>query len=238
MFKGTVQHAVLRGIEQVVHRTVVRVHAAMIAALMVIGVSAVIAPAAGAQGGGRMGGDSSFNRERKPPTPQQIEERRRMIAEFEQRIDNFVRTRLQASDEQMVKLRALKKRLDVDKEQLFKEERELRGAMRRELVSASPKDAQLTDLLDKWPTIQRRRIEIQEREQKELAKFLTPVQRARFFALDDELRRTRQDTQWGRGDRGTPGMPGMRADSGKGGNYRGGPGGRGGRPPEKDTARK
>lgn len=235
MFESTVKSAVLRTIEQVVQRTVVRTNAMLIAAMMLFGASIVVVPSAGAQGGGRMGGDSSFNRERKPPTPQQMEERRKMIAEFEQRVDNFVRTRLQASDEQMVKLRALKKRLDVDKEQLFKEERELRGAMRRELVSAAPKDAQLTELLDKWPALQRRRIEIQEREQKELARFLTPVQRARFFALDDELRRTRQDTQWGRGDRGAPGMPGMRADSGKGGNFRGG---RGGRPPEKDSAQK
>ena len=238
MFRNsTVKHAVLQNIQQVARTVRVRAQLVLMTAMLLSGVSAIAAPSAVAQGGGRVGGDAG-NRERKPLTAQQLEERRRMVAEFEQRIDNLVRVRLQATDEQMVRLRALKKRFDVDKNQLFKDEGEFRKSMRIELTSASPNDAELTELLDRWPTLQRRRIEIQEREQKELAKFLTPVQRARFFAFDDELRRARQDTQWGRGDRGAPGM--MRNDStgGRSSGFRGGAGGRGGRPPTKDTTKK
>ena len=38
-------------------------------------------------------------------------------------------------------------------------------------------------------------VELQEQEQRELARFLTAVQRARYFALQEELRRGMQDLQ-------------------------------------------
>jgi hypothetical protein len=52
---------------------------------------------------------------------------------------------------------------------------------------------------------QRRRADILENEQKELASFLNPVQRAKFFALRDQLARRIQELQGqGRGRRGPP----------------------------------
>jgi hypothetical protein len=50
-------------------------------------------------------------------------------------------------------------------------------------------------LLDEMPRLERRRVELMEREQRELAKFLSPVQRARYFGLQDELRRGMQELQ-------------------------------------------
>jgi periplasmic protein CpxP/Spy len=243
-FEGTVTHTVLQGFERIARITpFARVRSTCVAVLLTLGLVLTSASTAVAQGGGRVGGDTSKMRERRVLTPQELEERRKFVADFEQRVEQVLFTRLQATEEQRTKMRTVKKRFDVDKNQLFKEEGELRRAMRTELTSTTPNDAKLSELLGKWPALQRRRIEIQEREQKELAKFLTPVQRARFFAFEDEFRRSKQEMQWGRGDRGgPPGMPGMRGENSGNrgdGNYRGGGGGgrggRGGRPPVRDT---
>ena len=69
-----------------------------------------------------------------------------------------------------------------------------------------------------------------------MAAFLQPVQRARFFALQDEMRRMMQEAQWRRGDRNGDGRGRMmRPDSAGGGApYRGG---RGGRLPPRDTTK-
>lgn len=243
---STVRYAVLQQSQQTTrHDLRARRRTVFAATLLALSAALSSAQPASAQGGARLGNDSASMRERKPPTAQQMEERRKMIAEFEQRIEKGLFDRLQATDEQKVKLRALKKRLDPDKNQLFKDEGDFRRAMRTELTAAAPAEAKLVELLDKWPGLQRRRIDIQEREQRELAKILTPLQRARFFSFEDEFRRARQETQWGRdgrGGRGGPpgGMPGMRGDSTGGkrnGDFRGGGqgGGRGSRTPGKDT---
>ncbi|MBC8089929.1 MAG: hypothetical protein H7Z40_21930 [Phycisphaerae bacterium] len=232
----TVKHAVLDSVCLFRQASVRRLYALVATMLLATG-GVLSGSTAAAQGGSMLGNDSTGKGNRRL-SAQQVAERRKMEALFEQRIENNLFDRLQATDDQRGKMRALKKQLDVVKNQLFKDEIDLRRAMRAELTGASPNDAQLTQLLDKWPALQRRRVEIEEREQKELAKFLQPIQRARFFAFMDEFRRSKQDAQWGRGDRDRNG-PGMRGDStgGRGGGaFRGGgSGGRGNRPPPRDS---
>jgi hypothetical protein len=43
--------------------------------------------------------------------------------------------------------------------------------------------------------LERRKLDLLEAEQRDLAKFLSPIQRARYFGLQDELRRGMQDLQ-------------------------------------------
>ena len=61
---------------------------------------------------------------------------------------------------------------------------------------------------------ERRRLELQEREQRELARFLTATRRARYIGLQDELRRSMQDLQRRRTDSdstaSTDARPGVR----------------------------
>ena len=45
------------------------------------------------------------------------------------------------------------------------------------------------------PRLERRKLDLLEAEQRDLAKFLSPIQRARYFGLQDELRRGMQDLQ-------------------------------------------
>lgn len=154
-------------------------------------------------------------------------------------IDKIMREKLQLTDEQSVKLRALGKKIDVDRMALRKEEREFRESLRQELLpGVTPNDSKITDLMNRWPQLERKRIELQEREQKEMASFLKPAQRARFFALQDEMRRMMQEAQWRRGDKDGDGRGGkmMRDSTGGRPPFRGGPpGGRGGRPPRDST---
>ena len=84
-------------------------------------------------------------------------------------------------------------------------------ALRRELVDeATANQATVSAQVDRMLGIQRQRLELVEAEQKDLAKFLTPVQRAKFLALQNQMRERveemRQRPGAGRGaGRGRPG---------------------------------
>jgi hypothetical protein len=68
--------------------------------------------------------------------------------------------------------------------------------MRDELeVGENANEARISELLEQMPTLERRRLDLMEQELKELSKFLSPLQRARYFALQDELRRGMQELQ-------------------------------------------
>ncbi len=156
-----------------------------------------------------------------PATPQQR-------AELERRFrENFaaeVKKRLQATDEQMTRIIEVNQRLDAQRRQLFQEERAARISLRSEL--AAPEDRvnqqRVAELLETLTRLQRSRLELIEREQRELSAFLTPVQRARYQGFVDALQR-RMDDMDGRGgargrggDANRGGPPGAGARSGKG----------------------
>jgi len=56
-----------------------------------------------------------------------------------------------------------------------------------------PNQQHVSDLLDASLRLQKQRISIVEAEQKELARFMTPVQRARYIALQQQFRRRTQE---------------------------------------------
>jgi hypothetical protein len=150
-------------------------------------------------------------------------------AELERRFrENFaaaVKKRLQATDEQMTRLIEVNQRLDAQRRQLFQEERTARIGLRTEL--ANPEDRinqqRVAELLETVLRVQRARLEMVEREQRELSAFLTPLQRARYQGFVESVQR-RMDDMDGRGgargrgagsdgDRGGP--PGAAGRSGK-----------------------
>ena len=116
--------------------------------------------------------------------------------QFQQRVDALVRQRLQLSDEQATKLREVASRAEEARRGLRREEMMARKAMREELLAGdNANEARVADMLEQLPRLERRRIDLLEQEQRELARFLSPVQRARYFALQDELRRGMQEVQ-------------------------------------------
>lgn len=166
--------------------TTYRAHAARIAAVMLlaftapsIAVAQVTPPPTEPRG---MRGDD----------PRRAELERR----FQQRVDAMVRQRLELTDEQALKLREVASRAEMSRRVLRREEMQARKEMRDELLAGDNANVtKVADLLEQMPRLERRRIELMEQEQRELARFLSPVQRARYFALQDELRRNMQELQ-------------------------------------------
>lgn len=115
---------------------------------------------------------------------------------FQQRVETMVRQRLQLTDDQAMKLREVASRAETSRRALRRDETQARKQMRDELLAGdNANESKVAELLEQMPRLERRRIELMEQEQRELAKFLSPVQRARYFALQDELRRNMQELQ-------------------------------------------
>lgn len=128
----------------------------------------------------------------RPDDPRRLE----LEKKFQERIDAIVKQRLGLTDEQSSKLRDVATRTEEGRRVLRRDELGVRFAMRKELLAGDRvNEARVAELLDQMPKLDRRRLELQEQEQRELSKFLTPVQRARYFALQEELRRGMQDLQ-------------------------------------------
>ena len=115
--------------------------------------------------------------------------REQLERRFQQRLETVVQQRLGLTDEQRTQLREVVRRLEGPRRVLRQDEFRDRAALRAELMSAQPNEARVAQLLEAMPTMERRRAELLEQEQRELARFLSPVQRARYFALQDEMRR-------------------------------------------------
>ena len=84
------------------------------------------------------------------------------------------------------------------------QEREERLALRREILVGADADQQrIATALDRVLELQRRRAQLQIDEQRALGTFMTPLQRARYAALQEQIRRRAEKL---RGQRvGTPG---------------------------------
>jgi periplasmic protein CpxP/Spy len=133
---------------------------------------------------GSRGGDPA----RSGPPQRQLLER-----QLQARIDSMVRIRLSPTDEQFNRLREVATRIERERHELRAEDSRTRTEIRRAMATSPINEERVAELLDRLPRMERRRVELFEREQSELARFLSPSQRAHYFALQDELRRNMQE---------------------------------------------
>ena len=132
------------------------------------------------------------------------------------RMAQVVRQQLALTDEQARRLAATNQRFDGRRRALLNQEREARASLRVQLDRGDSASApQVSTLLDRLMQLQRSRLELMEEEQRELATYLTPVQRARFLGLQEQVRQRVE---------GMPLRPGGQSGAA-------GPGGMRGRPP-------
>jgi hypothetical protein len=134
---------------------------------------------------------------------QQLEQRVRM------RFEQIVRQRLQLTDAQVMRLRATNQQFAPERSALATRERQIRQSMRSELrPGVVPNEQRISVLTDSLFAVQRTRLDMLQSEQRQLATFLTPSQRVRYYALQEQLRRRveamRRRQQLGQ-LRGTPG---------------------------------
>ncbi len=109
--------------------------------------------------------------------------------QFRERLAEVVKRRLNLNDAQMQQLGRVNDRFERDRLLLLRDERRARQALRAEVLTGDSADqAKVAGLLDQLLTIQRRRLDLTESEQRELSTFMTPTQRAKYFGIQDELR--------------------------------------------------
>lgn len=102
--------------------------------------------------------------------------------------------RIGFSDEQMGRLERTTQRYDQERRQLAVEEKAERVALRREILADSAANqASIAVALDRLHAVQQRRLDMQADEQKEFGTFMTPLQRARFAALQEQVRKRLQE---------------------------------------------
>ena len=131
--------------------------------------------------------------------------------QLEARINTIIRKRLALTDDQFGKLRAVAGKVEDERRVLRREEMVTRSTLRRELLAGDQANETVVgEMLEQLPKYERRRLDLMEREQRELARFLSPVQRAKYIGLQDELRRSMQDVQHRRMERDSSAGPGDR----------------------------
>ena len=143
--------------------------------------------------------------------PQDTAEAAQLRLQIEQRFHEIVRQRLALTDDQDAKLRATQEKFGAQRRDLMREQADHRQALDRQMlpgVAANPDSVQLH--LQGIQRNQERLLRLQQDEDREMAGYLTPVQRAQYQMLRDrlanrlsELRRQRQG-----GGMGAPGMLG------------------------------
>jgi Spy/CpxP family protein refolding chaperone len=152
------------------------------------------------------GAASAQRRADRPPPKQQALQR-----QVRQAFAGVLKRQLNLNDEQLKKLQDVDAKYQRQRTEVVRDERAARLDLRSALTdtSATPDQTKVDGYLTRLTAAQRKRADLLEAEQKELAGFLTPVQRAKFLALREQLQKRvaarRQDG--GRGRAGAPPPP-------------------------------
>ena len=126
------------------------------------------------------------------------------------RMAQVLRSEVGLNDDQIRRLQATNRRFEGQRRELFEQERRVRIELRAAIeLGDSAQNARVGPLLDRTIQLQRQRLDLLEAEQKELATFLTPIQRAKLYGIEEQMRRRMQEMREagppGRRGQGTPG---------------------------------
>ena len=110
--------------------------------------------------------------------------------QFRERAAKLAQQRLGLTDAQLQKLVQSNARFAPQLRQLAAQERDIRNQLRQEMTAGNSANQQhVSELLDASLRLQKQRIAVVEAEQKELAGFLTPLQRARYLSLQAQFKK-------------------------------------------------
>jgi len=111
-------------------------------------------------------------------------------ARVRQRLAEVVKQRLNLTDDQMRQLASVNASYEGRRRALMAQEHDARVVVRGELQRGNLADQQRVEnaLADLF-RVQRARIDLAEQEQRDLAKFMQPSQRAGYLALQEQVRR-------------------------------------------------
>lgn len=127
-----------------------------------------------------------------PATPPAARDtaRARLEGRIRERFASVVKERVGLNDDQMTRLQQVQTKYEQQRRPLALEERSARLQLRGIVINEQAADQKQVDaLLTKLVDIQKRRVQILESEQKDLSAFMSPVQRAKFMGLREQLRK-------------------------------------------------
>ena len=125
--------------------------------------------------------------------------RQELELRFRLRLSTLLKTQLGLTDEGMRQLSDVNQRFDRQRWDMNRREMLTRRSLREEVLKLDSADAgRIEQLITDQFKIERERIDLTEAEQRELSKFLTPVQRARYLGVQEQIRRE-MDQLRGRG---------------------------------------
>lgn len=142
-------------------------------------------------------------------------ERRQLERRLHQRMLGVTRSRLGLTQEQVDKLSATSERYEQQRRALAQRERSLRLELRAQLRRGDSADQKrVAQLLDQTLQAQQERLDLYRKEQDDLSAFMTPVQRAKYMGLQEQMRSRVEDLRRQGSDRnhgarrtGPPGAP-------------------------------
>lgn len=112
------------------------------------------------------------------------------MAAARQAIEKLIRERVRPTDDQMAKLRQIDQQYVPRRIQLDREEQQVRRDLRQAMLDTANIDqGKIGQLLDRMVAYPGRKAALMEEEQKSLAQVLSPLQRAKFNAIQEQLRR-------------------------------------------------
>jgi hypothetical protein len=125
-----------------------------------------------------------------PDNPRRAE----LEQQIRQRMARMLKERVGLDDAQFEKTVAVNRRFDERRRALVEQERDVRIGMRQEvMLEEQANQDRVARLLDQAIQVQRLRLQLMEDEQRALAEFLTPVQRAKYMAVQEQIHRALEE---------------------------------------------
>lgn len=115
--------------------------------------------------------------------------RPRLEQRVRERMAAVLRNRVGLNDQQIQQLAEVNRRIEPQRMQMLQNEREVRSALREEILTqAAPNQTRIDNYLKRMLELQHQRLDLVENEQRELSRFMTPLQRAKYLAVQEQFR--------------------------------------------------
>jgi len=115
--------------------------------------------------------------------------RQQLVRQLQQKMYQVVKTRVGLNDDQMERLQRVNRQFAPQRRDLNQQEKAVRQSLRAEMTSASPDQQKIDSDWKQLRALQRQRLDILDQEDSQLAGFMNPLQRARYHAIQEQLRK-------------------------------------------------
>ena len=127
-------------------------------------------------------------------TPPDNARRAQLEQQVRQRLARTLKERVGLTDAQLEQVGAVNSRFQDRRRTLVEQERDIRIGLREEVMREEQANQErVSRLLDQAIEVQQHRLRLLEEEQRDLAEFLTPVQRAKYMAVQEQLHRALEE---------------------------------------------